>query len=172
HFDPRFKATVADIDSLERNGLATYEKGYANTGWFIQKFAPLTAYKSTAGGVPELNYPQDYIELRLADAYLMEAEALVEGGQAGVAGSRAYQLLNAVRSRVGLGPINATLDNIFQERRLELATEGHRFFDLVRTGKAASVLASKGFKAGINEVLPIPLGELNNTKLVQNPGYN
>ncbi|MDB5119183.1 MAG: carbohydrate-binding protein SusD [Sphingobacteriales bacterium] len=172
HFDPRFKATVADIDSLEKNGLATYEKGYANTGWFIQKFAPLTAYKSTAGGVPELNYPQDYIELRLADAYLMEAEALVESGQPGVAGSRAYQLLNAVRSRVGLAPINATLDNIFQERRLELATEGHRFFDLVRTGRAASVLASKGFKAGINEILPIPLGELNNTKLVQNPGYN
>ena len=35
-----------------------------------------------------------------------------------------------------------------------------------------SVLAFKGFKAGINEILPIPLDELNNTKLVQNPGYN
>jgi starch-binding outer membrane protein, SusD/RagB family len=55
---------------------------------------------------------------------------------------------------------------------LELATEGHRWFDLVRTGKAATVLAFKGFKAGVNEVLPIPLVELNNTKLKQNPGYN
>ena len=58
------------------------------------------------------------------------------------------------------------------ERRLELATEGSRFFDLVRTGQAATVLASKGFTANKNEVLPIPLQELNNTKLVQNPGYN
>jgi hypothetical protein len=64
------------------------------------------------------------------------------------------------------------LENIYNERRLELATEGSRFFDLVRTGQAATVLASKGFQAGRNEVLPIPLQELNNTKLVQNPGYN
>jgi hypothetical protein len=64
------------------------------------------------------------------------------------------------------------LDNIYEERRLELATEGHRWFDLVRTGRAASVLAFKGFKAGTNEILPIPLTSMNNTKLVQNPGYN
>jgi len=76
-----------------------------------------------------------------------------------------------VRGRVGLPSIPATLDNIYKERRLELATEGHRFFDLVRTGKAATVLASKGFTAGKNEILPIPLSELTNTKLVQNPNY-
>jgi hypothetical protein len=85
---------------------------------------------------------------------------------------RAQQLLDAVRARVGLASVPVSLANIYNERRLELATEGHRFFDLVRTGQAASVLASKGFQAGKNEVLPIPLVELNNTKLVQNPGYN
>jgi len=42
----------------------------------------------------------------------------------------------------------------------------------VRTGQAATVLASKGFTANKNEILPIPIQELNNTKLVQNPGYN
>jgi hypothetical protein len=172
HFDPRFKATIADIDSLERNGLASYEKGYANTGWFIQKFAPLLEYRSTAGGTPELNYPQDYIEIRLADTYLMEAEALVQDGGATGAGSRAYQLLNAVRARVNLLPVDATLDNIYRERRLELATEGHRWYDLVRTGRAATVLGGKGFVAGKHEILPIPQSELENTKLVQNPNYD
>ena len=68
--------------------------------------------------------------------------------------------------------VPATLDNIYEERRLELATEGHRWFDLVRTGKAATVLSFKGFKAGTNEILPIPLTSMNNSKLVQNPGYN
>jgi hypothetical protein len=77
-----------------------------------------------------------------------------------------------VWARVGLPSVPATIDNIYNERRLELATEGTRFFDLVRTGQAATVLASKGFQSGRNEVLPIPLQELNNTKLVQNPGYN
>jgi hypothetical protein len=63
------------------------------------------------------------------------------------------------------------MDNIKKERRLELATEGHRWFDLVRWGDAAAALASKGFTPNKNEILPIPLAELNNTKLVQNPGY-
>lgn len=79
--------------------------------------------------------------------------------------------LDKVRARVGLPSVPATLDNIYNERRFELATEGHRWFDLIRTGKAAATLAYKGFQTGKNELLPIPLAELNNTKLVQNPGY-
>lgn len=170
HYDPRFKATVADVDSLEQIGEAQYEKGYMNTGWFIQKYAPLTEFAAT-NGVRELNYPQNYIEIRLADTYLMEAEALVESGQGGGAGSRAYQLLNAVRNRVGLGPIEATLDNIFLERRKELATEGHRWYDLVRSGRAPAALGARGFVAGKHEVLPIPYNELLNTQLVQHEAY-
>jgi len=64
------------------------------------------------------------------------------------------------------------LANVQNERRLELATEGHRWFDLVRWGQAPAALAFKGFTANKNEILPIPLKELSNTKLVQNPGYN
>lgn len=165
--DPRYSFTVVNLDSIKALGLCDYQAGFDNTGYFIQKFAPLLKNKG-ALGAQELNYPNSYIEIRLADTYLMEAEAIVRGG--GNA-ARAQQLLDAVRARVGLGSIPATLDNIYEERRLELATEGHRWFDLVRTGKAAAALAFKGFKAGKNEVLPIPLNELNNTKLVQNPGY-
>jgi hypothetical protein len=95
----------------------------------------------------------------------MEAEALVQGKGDLV---RAAALLNAVRARVGLPPVAPTLDNIYHERYLELATEGHRWYTLIRTGRAASVLGPLGFVSGKNELLPIPLQELSNTKLVQN----
>ncbi|WP_346239294.1 RagB/SusD family nutrient uptake outer membrane protein [Niabella insulamsoli] len=166
--DPRYQATIADVDSLVGLGEATYAPGYLNTGKFVRKYAPLLAYRPTTGGPPPLNYPQNYIEIRLADTYLMEAEALLESGGSA---TRAGQLLNAVRARVGLPAVAATLENIYLERRKELATEGHRWFDLVRWGQAATVLAYKGFTAGKNEIFPIPLAEMNNTKLVQNPGY-
>ena len=166
--DPRYKHTVANIDSLKNAGQASYAPAYQNTGYFIQKYAPLKEFKA-ADGEPALNYPNNVIEMRLSDTYLMEAEAILRaGGDA----SKAQTRLNQVRARVGLAPVPATLDNIYEERRLELATEGHRWFDLVRTGRAATVLAFKGFKAGTHEVLPIPLNELNNTRLLQNPGYN
>lgn len=168
HDDPRYGATVSDIDSLVNLGLASYVPGYQNTGHFVRKFAPLTAFKNTGAGPATLNYPQNYIEIRLADTYLMEAEALVQAGQDP---ARAAALLNAVRARVGLDPAAATLDNIYHERYLELATEGHRWYDLIRTGRAAAVLGPLGFQEGKNNLLPIPLPELNNTKLVQNPHY-
>lgn len=167
HFDPRFKATIADLDSLEKNNVATYEKGYMNTGYFLEKFAGRIRNRTTGGGSQELNYPQNMYDMRLADTYLMEAEALVKGGESGAAGTRSYTLLNAVRARVGLGAITATLDNIFDERRLELAGEGHRWFDLVRSGRAAAVLGPRGFVEGKHNILPIPLLEMDNTKLEQ-----
>lgn len=166
--DPRYAATVINLDSLVAAKVCTYSPSYQNTGYFIRKYAPLAAFQSTQGNI-ELNWTTDEIEIRLADTYLLEAEALIRGGgnQA-----RAQQLLDAVRARVGLASVPVSLSAIYNERRLELATEGHRFFDLVRTGQAATVLASKGFQANKNEVLPIPLADLENTKLVQNPGYN
>lgn len=167
HFDPRYKFTVANLDSLEANGIASYQKANMNTGYFLEKFAGRVSTRSDAGGNWELNFGQNMYEIRLADTYLMEAEARVQTGESGAAGTRSYQLLNAVRARVGLPTINATLDNIFNERRLELAGEGHRWFDLVRSGRAATVLASRGFIAGKHEILPIPLLEMENTRIEQ-----
>lgn len=166
--DPRYSYTIINVDSLKVAGVANYVAGYQNTGYFMKKYAPLIEFFSTGGGDLVLNYPYNIIEMRLADTYLMEAEALVRGG--GDLTKAAFYL-NKVRERVGLGPVAATLENIYKERRLELATEGHRFFDLVRTGQAASALAFKGFVAGKHEILPIPLSELNNTALKQNPNY-
>ncbi|MEM0575536.1 RagB/SusD family nutrient uptake outer membrane protein [Flavobacterium polysaccharolyticum] len=163
--DPRFSSTVVDMKDLKAQGLADYSPGYKDTGYFIKKFMPTTADVTTGGGDAVLNYKQNVYVIRLADTYLMEAEAL------GGTGARAQALLDAVRARVGLPSVPVSINAIMAERRLELACEGHRWFDLVRTGRAAAVLASRGFIAGKNEIWPIPLKELENTKLVQNPNY-
>ncbi|RYJ37160.1 putative SusD/RagB family lipoprotein [Flavobacterium anhuiense] len=162
--DPRFDATIMDMLALKAGG-AEYSTGDQDTGYFLKKFMPLNSDTSTGGGAAALNYKQDTYAIRLADTYLMEAEAL------GGTGARAQALLDAVRARVGLASVPVSLDAIANERRLELAGEGHRWFDLVRTGKAATVLASSGFVAGKNEVWPIPQKDLENTQLVQNPNY-
>ncbi len=164
--DPRFAATVLDMKELQASGKASYIGGYQDTGYFLNKFIPRRSDVTTGAGEPVLNYRQNTYVIRLADTYLMEAEAL------GGTGVRAQALLDAVRSRVGLGSIPVSLAAIKAERRAELAGEGHRFFDLVRWGDAAEKLASRGFKANKNEVFPIPYKELQNTQLIQNPGYN
>ncbi|MDQ1164107.1 MULTISPECIES: RagB/SusD family nutrient uptake outer membrane protein [unclassified Flavobacterium] len=163
--DPRFNSTIFDLRALKASGAADYAPGDQDTGYFLKKFMPLNSDTSTGGGATALNYKQDTYAIRLADTYLMEAEAL------GGTGARAQALLDAVRARVGLASVPVSLDAIANERRLELAGEGHRWFDLVRTGKAATVLAGDGFVAGKNEVWPIPQKDLENTKLVQNPNY-
>src|ERR1700730_4870587 len=163
--DPRFSASVLDVKTLAAAGQVTYIEGYQNTGYFLMKFIPRKSDIRTGGGAVELNFQQNDYIIRLADTYLLEAEAL--GGN----GARAQALLDAVRARVGLPSVPVTLDAIKTERRLQLAGEGHRFFDLVRSGDAATKLASRGFKANKNEIFPIPSQELQGTKLVQNPNY-
>lgn len=163
--DPRFDATILDLKALVAAGAADYLPGYEDTGYFLNKFIPTQDDVTTGTGEPILNYRQNFYVIRLADTYLMEAEAL------GGTGPRAQALFDAVRARVGLPSIPVSLSAIAAERRLELAGEGHRFFDLVRTGKAAQALADEGFVEGVHDVLPIPFKELQNTIIEQNDGY-
>jgi hypothetical protein len=163
--DPRFDATVFDLKALKLAGQADYIAGYQNTGYFLNKFLPRKSDVRTGGGAQELNFKQNTYVIRLADTYLMEAEAL------GGTGARAQALLDAVRARVGLASVPVSIAAIKLERRAELAGEGFRFFDLVRWGDAAAKLGSRGFVAGKNEIFPIPFRELQGTQLVQNPGY-
>ena len=168
--DPRFDATIIDVKALITDGqvvgYSSVNEASTNTGYFMAKFAPLKSDATTLGGEPTLNFYQDTYIIRLADTYLLEAEAL------GGSGARAQALLDAVRARVGLPSTPVSLDAIALERRKELAFEGHRWFDLVRTGKAATTLAFRGFVAGKNELLPIPVKELENSIIEQNPNYN
>ncbi len=170
--DPRFAATVLDAKSLQTAGQINYVPGYQNTGYFLNKFIPRAGDVRSGGGQQELNYRQNSYVIRLADCYLMEAEAL------GAVGARAQALLDAVRARVGLPSVPVSLAAIKQERRLELAGEGHRFFDLVRWGDAAAKLGNRGpngtagFVVGKSEIFPIPFDETQGgTLIVQNPNY-
>jgi hypothetical protein len=164
--DPRKDATLLDLNELQAAGKIKYIAGYMNTGYFLNKFLPRKPDVSKGGGASELNYRQNTYLIRLADTYLMEAEAL------GGTGERAQALLDAVRTRAGLTSIPVSMAAIKNERRAELAGEGHRWFDLVRWGDAPAVLGSRGFVAGKHEVFPIPFRELQGTKLIQNKDYN
>jgi len=163
--DPRLNATIFNAKILKQQNKITYSPGFRDTGYFLNKYLPRKADESTQPGNTELNFRQNYIAIRLADTYLMEAEAL------GGSGARAQALLDAVRSRVGLTSVPISMQAVKDERRRELAGEGHRWFDLVRWGDAPAKLGARGFTAGKNEILPIPFNELTNTALVQNPGY-
>jgi starch-binding outer membrane protein, SusD/RagB family len=113
--------------------------------------------------------------LRYADILLMYAEARVNGaGITFTSGLSADEAVNIVRRRAGLTDLaGVTLQDIWDERRAELALEQDRFFDLIRTGQAATALSSKGFTVGKHEVYPIPAVQMQlNTNLVQNNGYN
>lgn len=111
--------------------------------------------------------------IRYAEILLIYAEAMANGASiTSASGYTADMALNEVRARAGLPAASATLQNIYDERRAELALEENRFFDLVRWGKAPEVLGSKGFKAGKNELFPIPANQRQlNSALPQNPGY-
>lgn len=162
--DKRLEATILNIKALKAAGKADYIPAYQDTGYFLNKYLPRQSDVRTGGGNQELNYKQNSYVIRLADTYLMEAEALGSG-------TRAQQLLDAVRDRAHMPHVPVTLAAIKNERRMELAGEGHRFFDLVRWGDAAAALSDRGFDAGTDEILPIPYTELNGTKLKQNPNY-
>lgn len=128
-------------------------------------------YKVQAGNT----HVENYTLLRLAEQYLIRAEARAqEGNLQGAAAD-----LDTVRARAGLGPTTAAdpvdlVYAILHERRVELCMEwGHRWFDLRRTGQATAALgALKPAWQGTDTLYPIPLSQLQaNTSLTQNPGY-
>lgn len=112
--------------------------------------------------------------IRYSDVLLMFAEAKTHGATAGTqSGYSAQSAINEVRQRAGLEPLGApTLQEIWDERRAELALEEDRFFDLIRTGQAAEVLGSRGYVDGKHNLLPIPDAQKQlNNNLEQNNNY-
>lgn len=111
--------------------------------------------------------------LRYSDVLLMYAEALLNGAPVGACGLSALDAVNIVRGRAEIPLLSGlTLEDVWDERRAELALEEDRFFDLVRTGQASRVLAGKGYVDGKNNLFPIPANQRQlNPNLEQNPGY-
>ena len=174
--DSRKAVTVLDIEAYKTANPSfniTYTVApYKNTGLYNQKYMPRLG--ETSGQV-ELNYLNNFRTIRFADVLLMAAEANNRATTPNDAKAQIY--LNRVRKRAfgdDLHNITATgtalRQAIWDERRLELAMEGDRFFDLVRTGQAASKIT--GFTVGKNELFPIPQQEVDISGLKQNPGYN
>ena len=172
--DLRKDVAILDIATWATATGATYGVGYKHTGFFNKKYIPRTRSANAAGDL-NLTNPNNYRAIRYADVLLMAAEAFNRGN---IDDSKARTYLNEVRRRA-FGNTNhdivasgSTLTSfIWAERRVELLGEGHRFFDLVRTGRAA--IEIDGFSANKNEVFPIPIEEIQfsagNWK--QNPGY-
>lgn len=183
--DPRRWATLINAAAPEGDndgeGLR-YTAGFQNTGLFCRKFTPLAANNATAGS-RELNYPNNYPAIRWADVLLMAAEMEFRHGSR----QKAFAYYAQVRERaLGAGSAGTadelTLNRILDERLLELALEGHRYWDVLRQGEsyAAGVLTNgeEGEYAVTWDpvrrgLLPIPQYEIMQSRnaLVQNPGY-
>jgi starch-binding outer membrane protein, SusD/RagB family len=132
--------------------------------------------------VPNTNPTEYYTVLRLAELYLIRAEAAARGAAGGI--NAAIADLNVIRTRALLPALPNTLTAeqvtaaVARERQVELFAEwGHRWLDLKRTGRAHDVLSALSAKqpwAGDYQLLyPIPPAEIRvNPRLMQNINYN
>jgi hypothetical protein len=120
--------------------------------------------------------PANFKVIRYADVLLMLAEAMNENNKT----AEALTYLNMIRTRAGVPTYSGlakstTRAKIYQERRLELCFEGHRWFDLLRTGLAFQTMSKFGMKDYMT-LYPIPLAEIqvvNNPAILwQNPGWD
>ncbi|MDB5111304.1 MAG: RagB/SusD family nutrient uptake outer membrane protein [Mucilaginibacter sp.] len=173
--DPRRDATIIFRGETTPEGDAIPASG-DNPMYNQKSYVPFSQYVS---GFNE-GCQQDFIAIRYADVLLMNAEAANELAQT----AQALSSLELVRARARQGnaailPKVTTTDQtalrnaIWQERRVELAMEFDRYFDVIRQGRAAQVFGPRGWKANKNEVWPIPQNEIDNSAgvLTQNPGY-
>ncbi|TDO05416.1 RagB/SusD family nutrient uptake outer membrane protein [Sunxiuqinia elliptica] len=165
--DLRKDASLADSLLAADGNYATYEEKY------IRKFYDPTAELQFDGGI-------NVLPLRYADVLLMYAEALNETGKT----TEAHDFLNMVRDRAGLGSLSGLSKPEFalaleRERRVEFLAEGHRWFDLVRTGRAQEIInnyyISQGLSFRVEDyelLMPIPQSERDiDPDLSQNTGY-
>lgn len=169
--DVRRDVAVLDIDAwAAQNPGVSFTEGFEHTGFYNRKYIARQGDLNT--GDANLTNPNNYRAIRFADVLLMAAEAFNRGN---IDDTKAQQFLNRVRTRASLPNSTATgsalTTAIYKERRVELVGEGHRFFDLVRTGQAASEI--EGFQAGKHELFPIPAIEIElaGNRWPQNPGY-
>ncbi len=172
--DLRRDLSILDIEAWASETGANFNIGNqdeqtGHTGYFNRKYLPRENENQPDAN---LTQPNSYRAIRYADVLLMAAEANVLGGGSD---QLARDYVNQVRNRAGLSSVQSSgtelLETIYNERRLELVGEGHRFFDLVRTNRAANRI--EGFVAPKNNVFPIPLEEMQFAQgnWEQNQGY-
>jgi starch-binding outer membrane protein, SusD/RagB family len=182
--DPRLKLTIIDLGDVI-DGILILGDGTTPNETFDEdgNLVEVECYNRKVwipGTSTNTQFGHNRRLIRYADVLLMAAEALNENNKP----SEALLYLNKVRERARHGnndilpDITITnkdqlRDFILQERRMELALEGHRFWDLVRTGKAPQILGPVGFVQGKHELLPVPQNEIDISQgtLTQNPNW-
>lgn len=175
------------IEDFETNGGNRTDESYITFGTshevikFLPEGSDITTSPPSYGSNPR-DAGNDYIAIRYADVLLMHAEAILAGGNE-TGSSSAIDSYMEVRVRAGFDPVNdrpttLTKEALLLERRVELAFENQRWFDLLRFGVADSVLSEHADEMGYvfnsrNLLLPIPAREINISGglLTQNPGY-
>lgn len=184
--DPRMDATVLFVDETIEGITILGDDSTPDTTYSDEnpdEIVEIECYNQKTfapGSEPRYSYGVNRMMLRYADVLLMAAEALNETGQS----AEALPYLNQVRERArGDNPDvlpditttdqNELRDIIIEERHRELALESHRYFDLVRTGKAPEVLGPHGFVEGKHELLPVPQNAIDMSEgmIQQNEGY-
>ena len=168
-----------DGQKLDISNISTFTDGYA-----IGKYKNVSSTgekgSDISGDFPDTDFPM----FRLADVYLMYAEAVLRGG-AGGNQTTALQYINQLRTRAykgATGNVNSlTLDFVLAERGRELQWECHRRTDLIRFGKFTDASYLWAFKGGVADgkavesyrtLFPIPISDINaNPNLKQNEGY-
>lgn len=164
------------LQPLDPDLIAAFDAIEAADGGNTDLRRALTIDEANMTGLKWGGLDQDWIELRFADVLLLYAEALNETGSSAEV---VLDVLDPIRTRAGLNPLDHTVLNtqdlvrqaIYDERRIELALEGHRWFDLVRTG---TVDAEMGETINSNYYLfPIPNSEVlaSGGVISQNAGY-
>lgn len=131
------------MEKFAEGDIVTYGGRYQNTGYFLRKYLPRPGDTEGSVGDAGLNHDENLHLYRYAETLLNAAELALATGD-----GLAQDYFDLVRDRAGVASIPVTVDNIINERRLEFVGEGKRYFDLVRSGKAATVL-----KAGAGVVL-------------------
>ena len=177
--DPRLVSTVFRVgDQMGDRGVFTKDATGMPHDFYPKKYFNSKGEEAPFGD-PNPNGGSNDRVIRYADVLLMHAEAAAKNGNE----AAAKNSLNQVRARANAsGAVTvpditasgqALIDAIYRERRIELGLEGHRFFDLVRTGRAANVLGDLGFVEGTHNVFPIPQSQIQATNgaITQNPGY-
>lgn len=169
--DARRDATCWDVRAFD----GTYNKRYQDFGFFLQKYSARADGNAGQKASGELNYNNNWRVYRYSETLLNAAELIVNTG-GNIGDARRY--LNDVRHRAGLKTeLEPTIDNILKERRLEFVGEGKRYWDLIRTDRAASTLVPDQYGYRTNswtpnkKYLPIPQSEIDRAHgtLTQNP---
>jgi hypothetical protein len=211
--DPRFKlSVVSEGDSLpyyytDATLRETYPDSVLYDSWYNWPTTGRCTWKyftdpmfSGANAATLADYPQNTKYMRYADLLLIGAEAAIQSGH----DADALTWVNLVRERARMcgntgypeALTSVTVEDVWAERRVELAFEGHQYFDIVRTGRAQQVLKEdamqfstmihpdrgeegvqqwgSSYQIGKHEIWPIPEEEMDNSEgsITQNPNYD